>query len=138
MFDQRKKLKEEYHGLDGKKIGNLAKNGVEVNHVINVPIFGYTGDTTLQGVIRHSSFTDCQILVMECTYIGLDENDSIEECTKRGHVHLDQIIAQWKLFKNEYIVLCHFSRRYKREQIIEKVEQANKINQNGPILIPFI
>ena len=136
VFDKRKKLKTKYRGLDGKKIGQLAKQGVEINDIIDVPIFGYTGDTTIQGVIQHQEFTNCQILVMECTYIGIDDHDTIEECQNRGHVHLEQIISNLKSFKNEYIVLCHFSRRYKRQQILDKIDQVNQ--EDGPKLIAFI
>jgi len=139
VFDRRKKLKEEYRGLPGKKIGQLAKSGIEINNIIDISIFGYTGDTTLRGIIQHESFTTCQILVMECTYLGLDERDSIEECENRGHVHLDQIIKNWDKFDNEYLVLCHFSRRYKRQQIIDRITQVNQDHaEKGPKLIPFI
>lgn len=138
VFDRRKKLKEEYRGLPGKKIGQLAKEGAQINHQVDVPIFGYTGDTTIQGVMQHQEFTNCQVLMMECTYIGLDERDTVEECQSRGHIHLDQIVQNWRSFNNEFIVLCHFSRRYKRQQILDQIEKINQNFTGGPLLMTFI
>jgi hypothetical protein len=45
FWEPRSKLKEEYKSLDGKKIGELRKSGVEVSETVELPMFVFMGDT---------------------------------------------------------------------------------------------
>ena len=126
----KKQLREEYHELEGKEIGALVKQGIEVNVEKEDAILAYTGDTTIEGILQHSELLQTQILIMECTYIVLDDNknttDTPEEAKKRGHIHETNIHENAKSFKNKHILLCHFSPRYQRSDIMTSVARLQK------------
>ena len=115
IFEEKKKLKEEYRGLSGKELGALRKAGTIITESINVPMIAYTGDTRLDAVVADDSFMNASILIMECSFI--DDNVSITEARKRGHTHLDEIIANRDKFANKCIILFHFSASYKPDYI---------------------
>ena len=64
---------------------------------------------------------ESKILFLECTYVDADRN--VERARAWGHTHLDEIIAHAKEFKNERIVLIHFSKRYKHSHIRDIVKR---------------
>lgn len=117
LVETRRKLKKEYLGLPGKEIAELKKT-VEITDNAEVPLFAYTGDTTIAGVLQHPMFLNAEVLVTECTFI----DDTVDEKTaeERGHIHLDQLIEHQDKFKGK-LVLTHFSPRFTPEQIEEVV-----------------
>lgn len=120
IFEIKKNLREDLRHLSQKDIGNLARSGEQVNRLYEVPIIGYTGDTTIDGVLRHEDLLNSEILIMECTYLNTGcENDGIEKCHERGHIHEQDIIDNADKFQCKELMLCHFSRRYKKEDIME-------------------
>lgn len=112
VWERRSKLKDEYKGLSGKEIGELRKKGVEISRSTDVPLISYSGDTIIDGVLNHKdTVMMSEILILECTI--LDDDVSVEETRKRGHVHLDEIVINAESFANvETLVLCHLSKRY--------------------------
>ena len=128
VYDVRKKLLPQYQSLTGKEIGKLVKTGVEVSKTVEIPIFGYTGDTKIEGILGNPEFLECEVLMTECSYIGKedDEEDTVAKCRARGHIHMDEIRKNAEKFKNTYLILCHFSRRYKKLEIQSKVEKLNQ------------
>src|ERR1700730_11189429 len=44
VWERRRKLKEEYHGLSGDKIRDLRLSGIEVTREMRTPLVAYTGD----------------------------------------------------------------------------------------------
>jgi ribonuclease Z len=65
------------------------------------------------------NFKRPKILFIECTY--LDDKKNVEKAREWGHIHLDEIIQNADSFKNEKIVLIHFSKRYSPKTIKELV-----------------
>ena len=131
VFERRTKIKDEYKGLTGKEIGELRKKGCEITRSIDIPLISYSGDTIIDGILNHrDTVLMSEVLIMECTII--DDEVSIEETRKRGHVHIDEIISNIDLFANVgTLVLCHLSKRYLdtptdkiRSMIDEKFENS--------------
>ena len=107
-----KKLKKEYRGLNSKEIVEIKKKVGNANLTTNIytPLIGYTGDTTIYGVLNNKEFLDVPLLIMECTGFSHEDKDL---CAKGKHIHWDDIVSNYKSFTNKQIVLFHFSQQYK-------------------------
>ncbi len=157
VYEIRKKLLPEFTGMDSKDIAKIAKTGKIVSEIIETPIIGYTGDTRIEGIFNNPDFLNVQVLITECSYLGIDkveehqdedeaedydvvrgEGDNILKCKARGHIHLNEIYENREKFNNKLLILCHFSRRYRKEEILDKVSWLNN-NFNGRTnVVPFI
>lgn len=136
------RLLDEYVGMEGRKIGELRRAGTEVTRPVETPIIAYTGDSTIEGIVRNPDLLQARILVMECTYLdpwdgddgdkndhddddAYDGPDTPGEARKRKHVHEQHIVERAELFKNvQHLVLCHFSRRYRSGHIQAAVKRV--------------
>jgi ribonuclease Z len=121
ISDVRQKLKPEFEGVEGREIGRLRKSGVEVTSRLEVPLVAFTGDT------KASVFDRCpaevlraKVLITECTFMGEEQTPAFAR--KRGHVHMDELAERADLFKNEALLLAHFSQRYKNREIEAAME----------------
>lgn len=104
------KLKREYWNLDPYEIKELRNKNVNLFYTNTVIDIAYTGDTTIEGVLQHDDFLNSDILLLECTI--LDSSLTPEETAYRGHIHIQHIADNWKLFNNKHIILFHMSARY--------------------------
>ncbi|MEX0718350.1 MAG: MBL fold metallo-hydrolase [Planctomycetaceae bacterium] len=121
VWDRRKKLKPEYQGLPQDQIRDIRLAGNEVSHEIRVPLVCYTGDTAPPGLDGYPPVYEAQVLITEMTFYRPEHRK--EKIHKFGHMHLDDILARADRFRNELIVLSHFSTRYHERQIRRAVEK---------------
>ena len=121
VWDRRKKLKEEFQGLAGEKIRELRGSGVEVTHEVRVPLVCYVGDTAPDGLDAYPPVLDSQILITELTFFQPEHRK--EKIHKFGHTHLDDLIERADRFRNELIIVAHFSTRYHERQIRSVIER---------------
>jgi ribonuclease Z len=120
VWDRRNKLKEEYHGLPGDKIRDLRLSGVEVTREVRVPLLAYTGDTSPAGLDNYPPVYEAKVLITEMSFIR--PNHRREKIHKFGHMHLDDLLERAGRFKNELIILAHFSTRYHPQEVRRYVE----------------
>ena len=127
IYRKSRKLKPEYIGLTSSDIINLKKNLGEQNitYEIFTPLVGYTGDTSITGVIKYDEFLTVPLLIMECT--GFSDDDCCDCCTGK-HIHVNDLTLNHHLFENNKIVLFHFSQQYK--QIDQILEYCNSIPES--------
>nr|QBK87355.1 MAG: beta-lactamase superfamily domain protein [Marseillevirus LCMAC201] len=125
VISQTPKLKTEYIGLPSKEIKKLRKNNTDIFYTKRVIEIAYTGDTTIDGVLSEPYFLNAEVLLIECTII--DDQINREETRRRGHIHIQDIVDNWKCFKNNYIVLFHLSPRYTRKPVHELVKKALEV-----------
>lgn len=109
VYDCRKKLKPEYHGLAGHEIRDLRFNGTEVTEETLTPLVAYTGDTAPAGLDSHPDVLKAEILITEMTFFRPEHRK--EKIHKFGHMHLDDILERADRFENELIILAHLSTR---------------------------
>ncbi len=121
VWDRRRKLKPEYQGLPGDQIRDLRLSGTEVTQEIRVPLVCYCGDTAPAGLDNDPAVYDAQILITEMTFFRPEHRK--EKIHKFGHTHLDDILERADRFRNELIVLSHFSTRYHESQLRKAVEK---------------
>ena len=115
------KLKKEYLNLPGDQIKQLKEKKADIFNYTNICHAFFSGDTTIEILKDYIEAREARILFLECTYI--DDARPVERARKWGHIHLDEIIENSKLFENELIVLKHFSRRYSPSYVKEVLEK---------------
>jgi len=113
-----KRLKPEYAKLSQKEIIEVkSKVGADnLTEPCYTNMVGYTGDTTIDGVIHNSEFLNVPLLIMECT--GFSEEDKADTVLGK-HIHIDDIIKNLDKFNNMKIVLFHASQKYKKMDDIQ-------------------
>lgn len=105
------KLFDEYMSSTKQELNELRDKGVKYKHDDNTePVLAYTGDTVFEGLLKpeNSVVFQVPVLMLEVTYLDRE----YEKATARGHVHINDIINNAELFKNEAIVFVHISSRY--------------------------
>src|SRR5579872_853158 len=121
VWDRRRKLKTELQGLSGDQIRDRRLAGEEVTDEVRVPIVCYVGDSAPAGLDNYPPVYESQILITEMTFFRPEHRK--EKIHKFGHTHLDDILERVDRFKNELIILTHFSTRYHEKQLQAAVEQ---------------
>jgi ribonuclease Z len=120
VWDRRKKLKTEFQNLSESEIRDLRLSGTPVSQEVRVPLVCYTGDTAPAGLDGYPPVYEAKILITELTFFQPEHRK--EKIHKFGHTHLDDIIERADRFKNELIIVAHFSTRYHERQIRKVVE----------------
>lgn len=119
-----RKLKEEFLKIDGREIKRLKDRGDDIFEERDIPVFAFSGDSTIEFLQDNIEARQATVLFIECTYI--DDKRPVARAREWGHIHLDEIIAHQKLFENEKIVLTHFSKRYNRRFILQVLGKKMK------------
>ena len=115
VWERRRKLKHEYHGLPGEKIRDLRLSGVDVTHEVRTPLVAYLGDSSPEGLDRCPAMYEAMILITELTFVAHSHRK--EKIHKFGHMHLDDLLARRDRFHNEVVIATHFSTRYTDDRI---------------------
>ena len=123
LYDVRKKLKPEYHGMPGQELARLRREGVAFEDELWLPRLTFIGDSTIDTLYRERHVGQSRILFLELTYLMEDERDMARQ---RGHTHLDDLIQLVEerpdALQNEHIVLKHFSMRYDKRLIVNTLK----------------
>jgi ribonuclease Z len=120
--DRRKKLKPQYAEMTGEQIRDLRISGVEIAEEKRLPLMGYTGDTTPEGLDENPEFYLTKILITELTFLAEDHQRHLVH--KHGHMHLDDLVKRKHRFQNELIIAGHCSTRYNSNEALQIVRQA--------------
>jgi ribonuclease Z len=122
VWERRKKLKPEYQGLSGDQIRDIRLSGLEVSEERRLPLVAYTGDTSPEGLDATPAMYEAKILITEMTFVAPGHRK--EKIHKHGHMHLDDFVARRERFRNELVIVGHFSTRYHDKQIRHYVHKA--------------
>ncbi|HET9794082.1 MAG TPA: MBL fold metallo-hydrolase [Thermoanaerobaculia bacterium] len=117
--ETRRKLRRDLAGTSGEEIARLRERGIGVTEEIRTPLLAYPGDCDAGIFDVAPEIFRARILLLECTFIRPGEE---ERAARYRHLHLSQIAARASDFANEAIVLTHFSAKYSREEIEERVK----------------
>jgi len=108
LLEQRHKLKEEFLGKSGPQIVALKKQGVEIEHRIDVPLLTYSGDTALGRWMQHDFVRSSRVLLVECTFF---ERDHVSRARAGKHIHVVDLPAVFEAVPDAKIMLTHITRR---------------------------
>ena len=123
LWTHKKKLKPEYQGLPGPELKRLrVDEGVAITEVIEGCEVAFTGDTVIDVVEREPAVQNARLLVMETTFV--DDRVSVKDCRSKGHVHLHEFAERAELFKNDAILMTHFSARYRPRDILRALDKC--------------
>jgi ribonuclease Z len=122
VWDRRRKLKPEFHGLTGDQIRDLRLAGTDVTEEIRIPLLAYLGDSSPDGLDLCPAMYEARVLITEVTFVAPSHRK--DKIHKYGHIHLDDIVERQVRFKNELIIASHFSTRYVDNRIRRLVEKA--------------
>ena len=122
VWQRRRKLKPEFHGLPGEKIRDLRLSGVEVTDEIRLPRVAYLGDSSPPGLDACQAMFEAEVLIMELTFVAPSHRK--DKIHKFGHMHLDDLLERRERFRNELIIAAHLSTRYHPRQVRYHVEKA--------------
>lgn len=129
LYERAKKLRPEFRGRSGREIVALKRDGVVVEDDVLRPRISVLGDCTVASVAEHDHIWESPVVVLETTYL---RNDDVAFAAPRGHTHLlelrDVLASLPADIACEHLVLRHFSMRYERDVIEERV---------GDVLAPF-
>src|SRR5206468_11760517 len=73
VWERRKKLKPEFHGLTGEQIRDLRLSGVEVSAEIRLPKVAYLGDTARLGLDNLRDIYRAELLILAITFVAPNE-----------------------------------------------------------------
>jgi ribonuclease Z len=129
----RHKLDDALQGLPGEEIASLRAGGREVTHREEIPLFAYPGDCSREIFDAAPEIYDVRVLLLECSFVGPDD---VDRARRYAHIHLDDIAERASLFRNETIVLTHFSLRYRPAEILEALDRLPEAIADR--VIPFL
>ncbi len=131
VYDVRKKLKPEFHGLKGDEIRDLRLQGIEVAAETLTPLLCFTGDTAPAGLDAHPDVYNAQVLITEMTFFRPEHRK--EKIHKFGHMHLDDLLDRADRFQNELIILAHLSTRTHESEARRRLDQVLPDSLRGRI-----
>jgi ribonuclease Z len=121
VWERRKKLKPEYHGLSGEQIRDLRLSGTDVTEELRFPLIAYLGDSSPEGLDNCPAMYEARVLITEVTFVHPSHKK--DKIHKYGHIHLDDIIERRDRFKNELIIASHLSTRYEGTRAAKYVKR---------------
>jgi ribonuclease Z len=119
FVERRRKLKPELSCATPQEVAARRARGEDVSVPVEIPLLAYPGDCDPRVFDIAPEIFAARVLLLECTFLrpGDEERGRIY-----GHLHLADIVARASDFRNEAIVLTHFSARYSRGEILELLE----------------
>ncbi|HEY0788853.1 MAG TPA: MBL fold metallo-hydrolase [Thermoanaerobaculia bacterium] len=120
FLETRHKLRPELAHLPGEELARLRAEGSEVETWIERPILFYTGDTDRRILEQTEAIFDAEVLMFECSFTGEGEEDRAAEYT---HIHLSDLWEFAERFRNETIILTHFSLRDSPAEIHARIRR---------------
>lgn len=110
-----RKLLPELVGLPGSAIRERKLTGLPIDRLEDHRFLAVTGDTLPEVFDREPQILDVDVLVTECTF--LDDRKELADARAGGHVHLEELAPRAGLFRNQTLVLSHFSQIYKPAEV---------------------
>lgn len=121
VWERKKKLKPELVGLPQDQIRDMKLAGAVVDQECRIPLLCYTGDTTPEALDKYAPAFESRILITEMSFFHPDHIPT--KVHKFGHTHMYDIVFRSEKFKNELIILSHFSTRYHDGQFKNLVKE---------------
>jgi ribonuclease Z len=115
------KLKPEFLGLPGPEIAARRKAGEPMTYTEERLELAYATDTLVRVLDDHPWLGDSRVLVLECSF--LDERKDLASSRAGCHIHLDELIERAGAFRNEHLVLMHFSQIYRPDEVPQILEK---------------
>ncbi|WP_426751877.1 MBL fold metallo-hydrolase [Myxococcus sp. Y35] len=108
FFRRVTKLRPEYQALPPQEIATRRQAGEDLFNEVERLELAYATDTLSRVLETEPSLLDSRVLILECTFVDASHT-TVEDAQAWGHLHLDELIARADQFRNETLILMHFS-----------------------------
>lgn len=108
IIETRKKLKDEYKGLNSKQIVELKKQGITIDYPVEIPLVTYLGDTQYMDYSSLEYVTNSKILIAECTFFIPEHN---ERSVVGKHLHVDNLDKMLSKLNCKHFLITHLTQR---------------------------
>ena len=108
LIEVRHKLREEFAGKTGPQLVALKKEGVEIEHRVEVPLLTCTGDTAIGRFLEHDFVRTSGVVLLECTFF---DHDHLTRARAGRHIHVSDLPKVMEAIPEAQIVLVHLTRR---------------------------
>lgn len=127
ISELRRKLKDEYKGLESNEIAKLKKEGTKIDDEYYDNQFVFLGDTTsnLFNFEENKNLLNYKNIIIECSFLY---EDDIQHAIDKKHNHWKFLSPYILSNPNVHFILIHFSPRYKKEEIEKFFEKENILN----------
>lgn len=110
----RQKLRDEFAGRSGEEIAAMRSRGLDVTRREEIPLLAYPGDCGPAIFDAVPGLYDVRVLLIECSFFAPED---VDRARAYDHLHVQDFIDRASSFRNEAVVLTHFSMRYTPEEI---------------------
>ncbi len=117
IFERKKRLKDQYRGLERDELVRLRNQGTEMEDFIEEPVVSFTGDTKIEFLDSRPWIKQSKVLLTEVTYV--DKAKTIANTREWGHLHFDELLPRLDEIKSQKIVLIHISARHSTKAVRE-------------------
>lgn len=114
VVETKNKLRPDLVGLSGPEIAAIRARGETVSVPCQETILCVPGDTTIDFLRTCETAQKARVLCHEVTY--WDDSSSVEECRRRGHTHVFDMIRHCEMFQGHALVLVHRSLKCPRSE----------------------
>lgn len=118
VFENRRKLRQQYQGLPGEQIQQARQRGEELYDYHTVNLLTYIGDSTIETLEDNPQIGQSEVLFIEATHLP---GTPVTTSAKFGHTHLDEIIDLYRrkpdTLASNHIIIKHFSMKYSPQDI---------------------
>lgn len=118
----RQRLRPEYAGLPRAELERRRRDGETLSETFEVIEVAFTGDTTIDFLDTNDLAGRARLLVMEVTFY--DDTVPPARARAKGHVHLDDVVANLHRLTNPGILLTHTSARHSPAQVTAALDRA--------------
>lgn len=108
LIEVRHKLRAEFADKTGPELVALKRQGVQIEHFVEVTLVTYSGDTTIGRYLEHDFVRRSRIALFECTFF---ERDHISRAKAGKHMFVDDLPKVFEAMPEAQIVLIHVTRR---------------------------
>ncbi|WP_342374171.1 MBL fold metallo-hydrolase [Myxococcus stipitatus] len=115
------KLRPEHLGMPPQEIAQRRKAGEDLFTEVEHLELAYATDTLARVLETEPSLFDSRVLVIECTFV--DPKRSVQDARDRAHLHLDELLAHADRFRNEALVLMHFSQSLGPQEVQSMIRE---------------
>ncbi len=116
-----KRLRPEFLELPGPEIAERRQRGEDLFTLHEHLDLAYATDTRPRVLDENPELYDVSTLILECSF--LDERKSLDAARAGGHIHLDELLERAENFRNDALVLMHFSQLYKPAEVVEILDE---------------
>ncbi len=121
ILEKRQKLKPEFKDANTSEIVDIKKSGEAVSDEIIIPQICFYGDGTIGALRSNENARKSKVLICEVTFF--DNPPDPKDMDRYGHIHIDDFSQLVDQLENEIIIISHVSSRYKKEQVLNIIDQ---------------